>query len=77
MDIPRHTSTYFIVRHGAEIRSSTDQIQAYLYPYLFYPMNINTDMDIIRMQKIIFIFILNKYGYNLDIESMDIITDIT
>ena len=32
-------------------------------------------MDIIQMQKFISIFILNGYGYNLDIENMDIIMD--
>ena len=53
-----------------------DWIPAYPYPYLFYLININTDMNIIRIQKIIFIFILNEYGYNSNTESMDIMTDI-
>ena len=36
-------------------------------------MNINTDIDISRMQKFISIFILNEY--KLDTESMDINVD--
>ena len=34
------------------------------------------DVDIIRMQKFISIFVLNGYRYNLDTENMDIATDI-
>ena len=40
-------------------------------------MNINTDIDINRMQKFIYMFILNGYRYNLNTRNMDIIMDIT
>ena len=40
-------------------------------------MDINTDIDIIQIEKFISIFILNGYRYNLDSESMDIIMDIS
>ena len=34
-------------------------------------------MDIIQMQKFLSIFVLNRYGYNLDIGSMNVIMDIS
>ena len=46
-----------------------NQTSVYLYSYLFYLMNTNLDY--------ISILILNGYGYNLNTESMDIITDIS
>ena len=62
---------------GIRIEIRSDWIPAYLYPYLFHLININTDMDIIQIQKFISIIILNGYGYDSDIGRMDIIMDIT
>ena len=40
-------------------------------------MNTNIDTDIFQIKKFIFIFILNRYEYNSDTESMNTVTDIT
>ena len=60
----------------AETESNMDRIPPYSYPYLFCLINTNMDIDIIRIQKFISIFILNGYGYYSNTESMDIITNI-
>ena len=64
------------IARRAEIRLDMNRIPAYPYLYLFYLTNININMDIIWIQKFIFILILNGYEYNSDTRSMDIITDI-
>ena len=65
------------MKSRAEIRPDMDRIPIYPYPYLLYLMNTKKDIDIIRMQKFIFIFILNAYRYNSNTERMDILIDIS
>ena len=62
--------------HGI-IGQKLDWILEYLYPYLFYLMNIDMDTGISWIQKFIFIFVLNGNRYKLNTESLEINMDIS